>query len=174
MQTAYKALPTSKKRIEEYVQQLRSHCQLDNVFPFPIMHLLEHLLPQMFPDMTLMLETVEDMPLVEGETMPGTNTIHIREDVYYAACAGDGRARFTVAHEIGHFLMHTPDSIVLCRLEPGTVLKPFENPEWQADYFAGYLLALTEDAMGLSKKQLIQKFQLSEKAAKVTLSRCKA
>ena len=65
MQTANKALPTSKKRIEEYVQQLRSHCQLDNVFPFPIMHLLEHLLPQMFPDMTLMLETVEDMPLVE-------------------------------------------------------------------------------------------------------------
>lgn len=36
----------------------------------------------------------------EGETIPSLNLIKIREDVYDKAVAGDGRARFTILHEL--------------------------------------------------------------------------
>ena len=36
------------------------------------------------------------------------NCIKIREDVYERAIKGYGRDRFTLAHELGHFLMHQP------------------------------------------------------------------
>ena len=141
MYTAYKALPTSGKAIAEYARSIRSNTGLENAYFFPIMRFLEHVLPQAFPDMNLEIVPLQDMPFKEGETILGQNTIRIREDVYNEACVNNGRARFTVAHEIGHFLIHTPDSIVLCRQVEGTKLPPYEDPEWQANTFAGELLA---------------------------------
>lgn len=80
------------------------------------------------------------MPDKEGETFPSLNTIKIREDVYEKATQGDGRARFTILHEVGHLLMHDNDRVALCRKSDNVPLKTYEDPEWQADAFAGELL----------------------------------
>ena len=76
----------------------------------------------------------------EGETIPSLNTIKIREDVYEKATQGNGRARFTILHEVGHLLMHYNDRVALCRKSDNAPLKAYEDPEWQADAFAGELL----------------------------------
>ncbi len=41
MQTAYKALPTSRKAIAEYTRSLRRNVGLENEFFFPVMEYLE-------------------------------------------------------------------------------------------------------------------------------------
>ena len=173
MTTAYKALPTSKAAISDYARKLRRLCGYENKNTFPVMQFLELILPSLFPDLNLEIPEAEELPFKEGETLPGSNTIRIRKDIYLAACEGDGRARFTVAHEVGHFLLHTPDSIVLCRMEEGQRLRTFEDPEWQANFFAGELLAPVYLAKGMTKQQIMKEFQLSEAAAKVTASKCR-
>ena len=173
MTTAYKAQPTSKQEISDYARSLRSVCGYEHKNQFPVVHFLELILPRLFPDFNLEIAEVEELPFKEGETLPGTNTIRLRRDVYEAACNSDGRARFTVAHEIGHFLLHTPDSIVLCRMEEGQKLRTFEDPEWQANYFASELLAPIYLARGMNKHQVMEEFLLSERAASVVVSKCR-
>lgn len=173
MNTAYKAAPTSRKAIADYARTIRRNMGLEQTFYFPVMEFLEVVLQEVFPDMTLEIVAPEDMPFKEGETIPGQNKIRIREDVYNAACDGNGRARFTVAHEIGHFLLHTPDAISLCRMEEGMKLKPFEDPEWQANTFASELLAPAYLITGHTKQEIMGRCGLSEKAAKVALAKCK-
>ena len=173
MTTAYKALPASKREIADYARELRQVCGFENRNCFPIIQFLELILPRLFPDFNLEIPEVDDLPFKEGETIPGTNTIRLRCDIYLAACNGDGRARFTVAHEIGHFLLHTPDSIVLCRMEEGQKLKAFEDPEWQANFFASELLAPVYLARGMTKRQIMDEFGLTEGAAKVVVSKCR-
>jgi len=58
--------------------------------------------------------------------------------MYEAAWAGDGRARFTAAHELGHLVMHT--NIPLARAKPEERIKPFRRSEPQANQFAAELL----------------------------------
>ena len=96
--------------------------------------------------------------------------IHNRQK-YTAACDNNGRARFTVTHEIGHFLIHTPDSIVLCRRIEGMKLPPNEDPEWQANTFAGELLAPSYLITNLSTRQVMELCGVSEKAAEIALTK---
>lgn len=172
MITSHKALPTSTLKIREYVQRIRATMRLEHALFFPIIQFLEMILPLMFPDLILEIVPLGDMPFLEGETLLGQCTIRIREDIYEAACNGDGRARFTIAHEVGHFLLHTPDSIVLCRLEPGQRLRPFEDPEWQANTFASELLMPPYLIAGRTKKDVMRNCGVSDSAAKVALKRC--
>ena len=70
-------------------------------------------------------------------------TIILRADTYDALCDVSDpkhcRARFTVAHEIGHLILH--EGFALAR---GAVRhKHYEDSEWQADTFAAELLMPT-------------------------------
>ncbi len=72
---------------------------------------------------------------------PSKGLIKIREDIFDRACSGNGMARFTLAHEFGHLVLHS--GIPLHRaFEPG--MKTYRNSEWQADEFAGSLLMPAE------------------------------
>ena len=44
-----------------------------------------------------------------------------------------------MAHELGHLLLHRVETITLAR-EDGDI-PPYKDPEWQANAFAGELLA---------------------------------
>ncbi|OYQ75513.1 ImmA/IrrE family metallo-endopeptidase [Wohlfahrtiimonas sp. G9077] len=70
-------------------------------------------------------------------TYPDRNKILLSESTYNAACFGDGRARFTVAHEIGHLVMHKEQS-AFARSSGNH--KIYEDAEWQADTFASSFL----------------------------------
>ena len=52
-------------------------------------------------------------------------------------------ARATVTHEIAHAILHVPtlrSAATLERVEPGAVVPPFRDPEWQAWALAGCIL----------------------------------
>lgn len=90
--------------------------------------------------------------------------IYIKDPVYEGACAGNGRDRFTIAHEIAHALLIRDDSIVLYR---GTNidLPVYRNPEWQADCLAGELLVPADMCATMSIERIMRECKVSYEAA---------
>ena len=72
----------------------------------------------------LEIVSISDMPQAYGVTNPGTETMKIREDVYEGAIKGNPRDRFTLCHELGHYLIHFPERVTFAR---GTV-PAYMNP----------------------------------------------
>ena len=140
---------------------------------FPILSFVENILPILVPDFQFEVVPESEMGNKHGETYPSKNLIRIREDIYLRAAAGEGRDRLTVAHEVGHLFLHEDDAIALCRLEPGEKLKPYEDPEWQADAFGGELLASSYLIVGMSQSEVERKCGVSSAAARVQLNSIK-
>lgn len=137
----YKAPPASRQRIRGLARIVRRACGYENTPYFPIIHFLEIDLTQIIPDFELEVIAHKDMKNKCGETKPFEHRILLNETIYSKAISGDGFARLTVAHEIGHLLMHGVDSHSLRKVKSSEHLKTFEDPEWQADVFGGELLA---------------------------------
>jgi hypothetical protein len=76
----------------------------------------------------------------------GIVTIAVKQSVYDNAFVGDGRARHTLAHELGHGVMHSGVQVQMSRRAgaAGNLipkwLKPFESAEHQAKVFAAAFL----------------------------------
>lgn len=172
MEKTYKAKPISREIIRAYVKRIKTFLGLENTLPFPILKLVEVIFPTVFPNFNFEVLSKEEMGDKHGETNPEEGWIHIREDVYEGACNGKGRDRFTIAHEAGHFLMHKTSSITLCRMETTKKLKPYEDPEWQADAFAGELLAPSYLIEGMTPEEVSKNAIVSISAARVQLSKC--
>ncbi|WP_157669316.1 ImmA/IrrE family metallo-endopeptidase [Chitinibacter sp. GC72] len=120
--------------IASIVEALRTGCKVNGVIKFPIVEALELLVAEGFQVLP-----IDEMGENEGLTYPDSGVVCIREDVYEKAVDGDPRARFTLAHELGHLVLHK--NIGLARSNSNLVMKIYENSEWQADEFAGQLLA---------------------------------
>lgn len=165
----YKASPLSRNDIRSFVKYIKHLTHLEDVMYFPIVSFLENVMPLLIPNFQLEIVPVIEMGNKHGETYPRKNLIRIREDVYLRAVEGSGRDRLTIAHEIGHLLMHDEDCVALCRLAPDEKLKPFEDPEWQANAFGGELLASSYLIKGMTVRQIQEKFGVSADAANVQL-----
>jgi Zn-dependent peptidase ImmA (M78 family) len=82
-----------------------------------------------------------------GLTIPSEHIIRLREDVYNRACDGHGRDRMTVAHEIGHYLLHRTPAVFARgdnKKKKEEPLPPFRSSEWQANCFGAELLVFPE------------------------------
>lgn len=134
----YKVPPISWRDIGHFTDKLRKQLGLDDVPKFPIMEVLEQVLYQRLGVFTLEVATKSEMKDAEGYTCQKGEFIMLREDVYEAAWAGDGRARFTASHEFGHMTMHT--NIPLSRATKDENVRPFRRSEPQANQFAAELL----------------------------------
>lgn len=90
----------------------------------------------------LEFEVVEDWALfgMEAQTKPDENFIQIRQSVYDLATEGDGHCRFTLAHELGHLLLHKGQEAVIYARGEIPKHEIYEDSEWQADVFASELL----------------------------------
>ncbi|ERS01184.1 hypothetical protein Q674_13600 [Acinetobacter sp. COS3] len=160
-----KVAPLSKAKIKEKARLVRDH--LFKIMPnkaIDLIKILEHKLHLL--GVTYEVREVADMPEdVEALTHPDDMTIILREDIYEALCDPfhlmNGRARFTVAHEIGHLFLH--EGLALARGRGDH--KHFEDSEWQADAFASELLMPTESCIGLEVDEIQEKFQVSRQAA---------
>ncbi len=85
-------------------------------------------------------QIVEDYELprgVEAACIPEKSLIQIRNTTYVDACRNDGRARFTIIHELGHLLLGHQRSL---HRDNGRKIEAFENSEWQANQYAAELL----------------------------------
>lgn len=147
-----------------------SNIELDT--EYPVMELLEHWMHLVFEGYDW--EVREHLPHSQEaccypDGCPDNSNgplILIREDVYEAACDRNGRARFTIGHEIGHVFLHRNVPPVHNRKRMGVDLRPFENSEWQANTFSGELLMTKESFSGSATLQkYCKKMGVSEKAA---------
>lgn len=146
--TNFKAAPMSRQSIRAIVKIIKKKCGLENELKIPVCSFFEFIMERLFPNFEW--EIVDEYKMKEeGLTLSANNTIYIRQDVYIKACHGDGRARFTIMHEIGHFFLHGPKRVALCRLAPGKQLKKYEDPEWQADNFAAEFLMDSDLVIGM-------------------------
>ena len=157
--TSQIAQPLSRKEIREIARDLRKALDLENEPYFPIMPFVEGILPRIDPKFELEILSKDEMHDFHGLTFPDRHQILLREDVYERACDGKGRDRFTVAHEVGHYILHIPSKIVLAKLEQGTAIPNFMDPEWQADAFAGELLMPAHLMKGVSPVIIAARYQ---------------
>lgn len=137
----YKAKPVSRAQIREFVHKFKKYFNIEGRPYFDILEFLEIILPKAIPGFHIEILEEKDMRDCYAYTVPYTATIYIRSDVYEGAAAGNPRDRFTLAHETGHLFLHPSQAITLCKGYPNQKLKAYEDPEWQANTFAGELLA---------------------------------
>lgn len=132
---------------------------------FDIIDFLEHYLPVIDPD--FVFEIVEDykLPGVYAQAFPERHTIQVRESVYNGAVSGNGRDRFTLCHELGHYIFHGNENISYLRTDKK--LEAYREPEWQANTFAGELLVPEKIAQVYTTEEIKKLCKVSYTVAKI-------
>ncbi|MEH7223839.1 ImmA/IrrE family metallo-endopeptidase [Bacillus sp. JJ1566] len=167
--SVYIANPTSRKKIRMLTNSIRQVVGMFDENYFPVVEFLELVLPKLYPSFSYEIISSENMKNEYGLTLPEKDIIRLREDVYENAISGIGRDRFTIAHEIGHYFMHKPGSISLARNTSVVEVPKFKEPEWQANTFAGELLAPPHIIRGLSVKEVALSCGISLEVASIQL-----
>jgi Zn-dependent peptidase ImmA (M78 family) len=138
------------------------------------------------PDLEMVLEKVKktakrfDYKIVLSKDLgsdeaiydDNTNTLSVRESVFCDLQAGKPRARFTIAHELGHYILghdgirrRNPDKFLYVDAKE-------RAEESEADLFASYFLVPTELALDLDTAQDISdRFQVSMPMAEIAFAR---
>jgi Zn-dependent peptidase ImmA (M78 family) len=107
---------------------------------------------------------------IEGYTEFNPPQIAVSESVYKLARKFDGRARMTLAHELGHLVMH-PGASKMRTVDGNRTLakvKPYQSAEWQARKFGAYFLLPTDIVMQfVTATDLAESCRVSFQAASI-------
>ena len=167
MVVKFKASPLSNTAITSYATQFRAILGLKEDAFVDVIKVLELAMPMLDSNFSYSIRMKEDMEIdAHAYTDPDNNEIAILDEIYSRAVEGHGRDRMTIAHEIGHYILHNKQMSVLTRVYPGERVKTFEDPEWQASAFAGEFLCPASKTHGLSVAKLAVKFGVSMDAAR--------
>jgi hypothetical protein len=154
-----------EKEAKHFLDTFFADLDTPHVLPIPIESIAEHYLGY---DIEISDEGVFANPLVLGGIMFDEKKIMVNA----ATESHEGRYSFTLAHEVGHHVLHKAifeaanNDTMVCREDAN---KPIE--ERQADHFAGALL-MPEDRMRQLYSDLkIPKRQYSGKAMKAVARR---
>src|SRR5690554_3484633 len=128
--------PLSIKKIRAIAMKLHENTNIGEAFP--IVRFIELILPQVEEKFELIILPKNEITLKYAETDVVNKKMYIREDVYLGAINKNGRDRFTLAHELGHLLLHSGIS-KYPRFDKKKD-KIYCSPEWQANTFARELL----------------------------------
>lgn len=170
----HKVSPMSVKKIRDVVDIVMGIVGVfgsKTIGRVDIIDILDVRLPKIMP--AFYLEVVEDhkLPNQYAITYPEQSLIQVRESVYDGARQSNRRDRFTLAHELGHLLLHR---------QPGGYArssgnhKVYEDSEWQADVFAAELLMPYEEVVDLrSADEIARRFDVSEQAAQMRFDKIK-
>lgn len=155
--------PMSRFSIREMTSNLRGLVGLEDKPYFPIVQFIEWIMAD--PDGGMDFEIVEapEMQDTYGMTNTGRNVMQIRSDVYERAIKGNPRDRFTLCHELGHYLLHQPESISYAR----GAIPVYRNPEWQANTFAAELMAPMHLVKDMSVDEIMENCGMSRQAAEI-------
>ena len=163
------AEPLSVKQIQEKVALVRDIFNLSDCEYIDIVSLLERDLVDV--GINFEVKTKQEMGDDHGKMIPEKSGIYIREDVYNRACEGCERDRMTIAHEIGHLFLHSQNAVSFARADPKRKHPAYRDPEWQANVFAGELLAPAKTIKGLSVVEVQRTYGISSQAARIQLRR---
>lgn len=163
--------PLSRKQIRQTAELIRRIDGSENKLFFDIVKFLEVKLPNIDSGFNFRVMTEEEMGDCHGITFPDRDEIQIRQDVYDRAVNGSGRDRLTLAHELGHLILHEKKNVSYARMEDGSNFARYRNPEWQADAFGGELLIPHNLINGLSVDEIQDSCKVSKKAALCQMSK---
>jgi hypothetical protein len=84
-------------------------------------------------------------------------TLHIDRKIWRSAEDGEAYARYVVAHEVGHIVLHDEFAVAFSDEDAAQLkyLQDEESGEWQANVFAGYFLAPDHLALKLHDPDVI-------------------
>jgi len=168
----YAAEPKSGKDIARFATKVRRALGLQNVQWLDIVSLLEYM-PFLFSDFHFRVVADDELSRgVQADTDPVKRIIRVRRSVYDGAYDGKVRDRFTIAHELGHFFLICEFGVRFSRAAPDAKLPPYRDPEWQADCFAGELLAPSHLIRGMTAEEVSSTFGVSRTAAEIQLREC--
>lgn len=165
--------PKSRKDVEHAASVVRQFLKIaEDALYIDVISILEFHLQDFFHDDVTF--SVPDEWYREEEAFYDCekNVIFIRSDVYDKAVSGDGRSRFTIMHEITHYILFKlwglPYTIPLESIASITdaTLKSMD-PEWQANTFAGAFLCKKDLVDFLEIEEIEEKCGVSHKAAHV-------
>ena len=154
-----------EKEAKHFLDTFFADRDTPHVLPIPIESIAEHYLGY---DIEISDEGVFANPLVLGGIMFDENKIIINT----ATEAHEGRYSFTLAHEVGHHVLHKSifeaahNAQMVCREDAN---KPIE--ERQADHFAGALLMPENSVRQLYKDLKIPNRNYSGKSMKAVARR---
>ena len=165
----YEVPPLRRSQIRAAATSFRKLLNWDEP-RFPVIEVLEFGMPELLPGFEYQICTAAELGDNHGLTYPDQRKIKIREDVYEAACDGEGFYRLTVAHEFGHQILHT--DIGLARSVPTGNLPAYRSSEWQANCFAGELLVSHQHVYkDIKVEATMELFGVSRQAAKFQLKK---
>lgn len=170
MGNRYKAKALSRKDICRLAKTLRELLGMQEALYVDVVRLIELVLPKIDPEFEVEIlenSAMDDMAV----TFPEKHKMYIREDTYQGAIKGNGRDRFTIAHEIGHYILHDVNSISFAR--GSEEIKSFESPEWQANAFAAEFLMPRALLSGMSQQRVSTECGVSAQAAKYQVNAMK-
>ena len=151
----YRVRARSSRQIAEVAEAFLRHIapeHLQNEAALDLAGLVDHGLPQ--AGIYVYPVDDEELPRSEAETRAGASgavDILMRQeffDAVFTRTSNTNRARSTLAHEIGHAVLHAddiragrhqPEEFALRRARRSEI-KTYEDAEWQAYMFAGVLL----------------------------------
>lgn len=174
MTTRYYCTGRTVGEIQAKAYEMREVFQLGNSTNFDILDLLENRLPTLLEEYSF--RVADDGELQDGEeavTRFSPLEIVVRPEVYEAAQRQEPRARFTLAHELGHLSLHQafPKAVMargnIYSLQDNRVEK-FRDAEWQADTFASRFLMPDDLVQDYDSAEYIETdFGVSRTAAEV-------
>lgn len=169
----FTAKPLSYKDIFDEAMALRRTLEIPDNMAFPVLRFIEHVIPLIFPEFNFKIVKNHELPDSYASTNPLHGVLSVREEVYVGATRDSPRDRFTIAHELGHLILHGPESIVFHRKENMESIKAYENPEWQANVFAAALLMPPDNVINMTVEEIRQTYKVSKTAAEFHLKNVK-
>lgn len=138
----------SREDIERHAERARILWGFSNP-KIKVINLIEKVIPRV-------LETFAWDPLTDDDpelggalatTYPDKNYILMSDSIYEGAYDGDPECNYTLAHELGHLVLHknVPASFNSTKVQ--MQYDSIFNAEWQADTFADYFLSPTNDIL---------------------------
>lgn len=166
-----RAVGMSRDKISKLAQVVRKSLGLENELYFPIVPCIEIMAADENLDFNYELVEPCEFSSTYATTNTDKNVMRIRSDVYERAVHGSPRDRFTLCHELGHYFLHRPGTISNARGE----IPKYCEPEWQANTFAGELMAPRGLVRGMTIEEIAEKCGMSFTAASIqhkVINRC--
>lgn len=164
----YEAPPKSRVEIRFLANRLRDFLGIQEVVYVDIVQLIERL---HLNDENFSIVVVEDGELdgKYAETIPELNRIIVSNSTYLGALNGNKRDRFTLAHELGHYLLHDDVTIKLARMshEIENDTPHYCRVEWQANTFAAEFLVSKDLVKGMTPDEISVKCGVSLEVAEI-------
>lgn len=157
-----KTNPLSISDIEKIAYIIRRIFKISNDEAFPIFDILEFF----YEKGALTIQYLDnDDPIFEKDTPakynPIDNFIYLKTSVLEEIENCEYRSNFTLAHEFFHFIQF---HVLKFEFEEVDKCLSYEDPEWQANEFAGQLLIPKTylEAVDYDPKLIAEKFKVSE------------